>query len=236
MAESWHTLGGRLRWAFERQPRQGRQRGLRLFQRRMERHGPDIPGTSLSAIQGYLKDDDPTEPSPRFLALAARLLSVRPTWLTWGAGAPTEEGEAERREAPETELFRISDMVYEAMGVPTQLPAGTRTLQDPEGTKEEADRFGGSAAWAPLVRQTALRLYQYRPAWDLLEGGDGGGFDYDDPEAADSRFWEAVADTAQGIAMPLRALGIRGDRLSLEDVADYVSALALLMQRAIYRY
>ena len=237
--ESWHTLGGRLRWAIKRQPHQGRQRGLRLFQRRMEEHGLRVPGTSLSAIQGYLRDD-PAEPSPSFLLLAARLLSVRVGWLAFGGGAPTEEEERTRGETPEAELFRISTTVYEALGVSTKVPPGTLTIQHPEGLESEGERFWGHATWAPLVRQTALRLYQYRPSWALLsEGSEDGGeraFEEARVEDPEPRFWLAVEDTAQAIAAPLKAVGVDASQLTLEDVADYVSAVALTLQRTMWRY
>lgn len=93
------TLADRLRWAIERQPRQGRQRGLRLFQRRMEERakeilragGPPLTGTHLSTIQGYVNGT--AEPSRQFLVEAARVLGVREAWLILGEGAPTEEEE-----------------------------------------------------------------------------------------------------------------------------------------------
>jgi len=224
VAETWHTLEGRLRWAIEQQPPRGRERGLRLFQRRMDEHGADVPGTSLSAIQGYLRGDG--EPSPTFLKLAAQLLAVRSAWLAFGEGAPTEEAEAGRRESAEEELFLISTAMYEALGVPTKLPKGSPAHTDKE-------RFWGSALWGPTVRQTALRLFQFRPGWALLSGEEG--LD-DSQEESEVRFWRAVADTSQAIAAPLHALGIDPARMELGDVREYVEPVALALQRAMYRY
>ena len=135
VTEGWHTLADRLHWAIGRRPSRGRQRGLRLFQRDMGEHARDVQGTSLSAIQGYLRSD--VEPSLSFVQHAARLLAVREAWLAWGTGAPTEEEEAGRRESPEAALFRISTAVHEALGVPTRIPAGIPLLGHPEGLPEE---------------------------------------------------------------------------------------------------
>src|SRR5690606_19588238 len=91
-----NTLPGRLQWAIAEQPRQGRQRGLRLFQRRMEERaaqveaegGPPLAGTHLASIQGYISGK--VEPSLRFLEEAARVLGVRPAWLAYNDGPPRE--------------------------------------------------------------------------------------------------------------------------------------------------
>ena len=221
VTEDWHTLAGRLRWAIRRQPSSGRRRGLRLFQRRIEKHAPDVQGTSLSAIQGYLRGE--VEPSLSFVRQASVLLAVRESWLACGDGAPTEEEEAGRRETPETELFRVSTAVYDALGVPTKVQG--------EPPSESSERFRGSAVWAPIVRQTALRLYQLRPTWDLLTGQPVG-----EPEYTDAAWERAVQDTATAIAAPLQALGVEANQLELVEVADYVSAVALTLQQVMYRY
>jgi hypothetical protein len=221
VAESWHTLPGRLRWAImDHQPPQGRQKGLRLFQRRMDAlAAPDTPGTSLSAIQSYLRDD--AEPSLRFVQEAARILGLRAEWLAWGEGTPTEEQEALRRETPEQELARVSRSVYQALGVPVETTGGQ-------------DRFWGPAVWAPVARQTALRLYQRRPLWELLSEGvtshptTGPG--------ADASWTAAVDDTAAAVAAPLVRLGIDAATLTPSNVADYVQAVALALQRVFYQY
>jgi hypothetical protein len=230
VAEDWYTLAGRLRWAvFEHQPPEGRQRGLRLFQRKIDDRTPAVPGSSLSAIQSYLRGD--AEPTPRFLLAAAQLLAVRPEWLAWGIGAPTEEEEAARRESPEEELQRLSTAVYQALGVPTSIPAGTVTTQHPEGTPDEMARFWGPAIWAPVVRQTALRLYQLRIAWAMVSGEQVPS----GPEADHS--WDtAHLDLATAIAAPLRSLEIDGQRLNLSDVGDYVQDVALALQRVFRQY
>ena len=100
MSSNPHTLGDRLRWAIdEHQPRRGRQRGLRLFQRRMEARWKGSTGVpyALSTIQTYLIPD-PTkrlDPPLSFLHAAADVLGVREVWLTYGKGVPTEEEEKE---------------------------------------------------------------------------------------------------------------------------------------------
>lgn len=100
--DEWGTLSDRLRWAIERQPKRGRERGVRLFQRRIHKRaeeldaegGSPLVGYHLSSIQGYLAGE--TDPSLPFLREAARLLNVREAWLISGEGAPTEAMEVER--------------------------------------------------------------------------------------------------------------------------------------------
>lgn len=238
MPGDWDTLGGRLRWSVRQGPRDGRKHGLRYFQKLMERRaaelhqeeGYQLTGVALSSMQTYLPTDDRpalAEPSYRFVVEAARILGVRVAWLASGEGAPTEEGEAHRRENSEEELYRISMAVYEAMGVTTRVQEG-----DTEGG--DRARFWGSALWAPIVRQTALRLYQSRPAWALLKGEPTGS-----PEGrteSDEAFEAAISDTAAAIASPLKDLGVDGAGLDLTEVADYVSATALNLQRVIFGY
>ena len=98
-ATDWSTIGGRLRWAIGRLPKAGRERGLRLFQRRLEqrsrerakasKRGGDIPGTTLPSIGTYLRKQDPRTPTVDFLTEASALLRVRREWLTYGSGHPT---------------------------------------------------------------------------------------------------------------------------------------------------
>ena len=223
MTTGWDTLGGRLRWAIDKQPPDGRQRGLRLFQRRMTKRGRGVVGTSLSAVQAYLSDE--AEPSLSFLRLAAELLSVRFAWLVVGQGAPTQEEQAGRLEVPEAELFRISTAVYEALGVPTKVVSENG---------EERNRFWGSAVWAPVVRQTVLRIYQNRPAWDLIADRE-----VEHPStgpSADASWDAAIADTAATIAAPLHTLGIEARYLTSRDVEDYVQAVSLTLQRVANHY
>jgi hypothetical protein len=95
VAVDWDTFVGRLRWAISQQRPEGRQRGLRLFQRKMDQC-EGVPGTSLSAIQSYLRGVEPTRP---FIVEAARVLHVRAPWLAFADGQPTEAAEAAWRAA-----------------------------------------------------------------------------------------------------------------------------------------
>lgn len=217
MVDTRYTLGGRLREAIDRQPWEGRQRGLRLFQRRMDEHGQGVGGTSLSAIQDYLADR--TEPSPSFLRLAAQLTGVRFAWLANGEGMPTEEEERDRVSGQEAELSRITGAVYRALG---------RPFWDAQGT--------AAALWAPTVRRVALRLYQHRPAWRLFEGPGDPGLLEGLPDTGEAEFSSAVDAVAEALAAPLRALGMDGRRLSLQALADYVEISALALHQAIPRY
>lgn len=104
MAANQDTFINRLRWAMDQQRPEGRRRGLRLFQRKMERF-ENVPGTSLSAIQSYLRGVEPTRP---FIEAAAEVLKVRAAWLAFGEGAPTQAEEAARREAGERPRWEVA--------------------------------------------------------------------------------------------------------------------------------
>jgi hypothetical protein len=91
----WDSFSGRLRWAIDEHQRpKGRQRGLRLFQRKMERE-KGVPGSSLSAIQTYLRGK--AEPTRPFILAAAKVLRIRASWLAFGEGQPTEAAEMSMR-------------------------------------------------------------------------------------------------------------------------------------------
>ena len=97
---SLDTPGGRLTWAIGEQPRQGRRRGLRMFERAMrersERVHGGITGATLPSIKAYMADT--AWPSKVFWDHAGAVLGVRPVWLAFGQGAPTDEQEHEARE------------------------------------------------------------------------------------------------------------------------------------------
>lgn len=88
----------------DRQRPEGRRRGLRLFQRKMEQL-ENVSGTSLSAIQSYLRGVEPTRP---FIEAAAEVLNVRAAWLAFDEGAPTQAEEAARREAGELPPWQVA--------------------------------------------------------------------------------------------------------------------------------
>lgn len=97
MQGDWGTIGGRLRWAIQRRPRDGRKRGVRKFQSDLEERSrgeveagqPAIPGVTMPSIQGYLKDE--VKPSLHFLEQSADLCEVDEDWLITGRGYPTED-------------------------------------------------------------------------------------------------------------------------------------------------
>jgi hypothetical protein len=123
----WDSFPGRLRWAIDEHQRpKGRQRGLRLFQRKMERE-EGVAGTSLSAIQSYLRGK--AEPTRPFIMAAAKVLRIRASWLAFGEGQPTEAvemafrtamhgGDPDRDPAPE-EGFRKS-IPWDYIGAPAK--------------------------------------------------------------------------------------------------------------------
>lgn len=86
-APRFDSLASRLRWAVGQQPPEGRQRGLRLFQRRLTDKAPGLDGTALSSIQAYLNGS--VTPSLRWVEVASGILGVRADWLGFGSGSPT---------------------------------------------------------------------------------------------------------------------------------------------------
>ena len=187
MAANWHTLAGRLRWAIDRQPPHGRRRGLRLFQWRMETYA-DAPGTSLSAIQGYLRGD--AEPSLRFIQEAARLLGVRGEWLAWGEGAPTVEAEVARRETPQEQSDRVIGAVCRALEIPRPQGAGTDV-------------------WPSVVLRTMIEYHRHRTVVGLFTG------EKSEPSRADTDIVvvEALAAPLRALAMD----PVRLDPADLDD-------------------
>lgn len=96
-----NTLGKRLRWAIERRPADGREKGVRKFQRdlhdradELREQGEKLMGTSLPSIMSYLNDDG--TPSLPFLQEAADLCGVRAAWLAFDDGEPIDTWEATR--------------------------------------------------------------------------------------------------------------------------------------------
>lgn len=78
----WETLGGRLQWAIERQPPEGKSRGIGLLIRKLG----DVPGANYPSIRTYLSDD--VDPPLDFLLKAAEALKVDPGWLILGGSDP----------------------------------------------------------------------------------------------------------------------------------------------------
>lgn len=92
MPSEWvelHSSGERLRWAIDRQPHQGRRRGLRLLVHKLEAQG--IKGATLPSITAYIEDR--RKPSLGFWIPTAKALGVRVEWLAFGTGQPSREHE-----------------------------------------------------------------------------------------------------------------------------------------------
>lgn len=147
-----HTLAERLRWAIDRQPHAGRQRGLRLFQRRMadradgaRKHGRAVVGTHLSTVQTYLNGT--ATPGVEFLNEAAIVLGVRPAWLFAGEGHPTDE---EERAASDAQAAAASAMKSVAKVF--------RTARS-YGEKELARAFPSFGLLPHYVRGEVLRTF-----------------------------------------------------------------------------
>ena len=87
-----NTLGGRLRSAIDRQPPEGKSRGVGLLIKKLQER--EAPGANYPSINSYLENR--VEPPLAFLRAVADALGVRFTWLAVGQGAETEEAEQAR--------------------------------------------------------------------------------------------------------------------------------------------
>jgi transcriptional regulator with XRE-family HTH domain len=145
---SFNTIAERMRWAIERRPALGRQRGVRKFQRDIEaRSGErrdqgerEIPGVTLPSIMTYLNGD--TEPTVLFLREAAGVLGVREAWLTCGEGLPTEEENAAvARFVKDSQNLRAIGQVVWRGSIGKALGKGSFGFWDlPDATRENVIR------------------------------------------------------------------------------------------------
>lgn len=144
------TVGERLRWAIDKQQTYGRRRGLRLFVHKLEQRPTRVRGASLQSVSAYLTDDV-TAPTD-FLKEAATVLRLRPEWLAFGSGHPTDASEAASSpadipsEADGAKLFRPNRRLS-AKELAKQRDAGTSKPGAPWVTEVEwlVRRFPDSA-------------------------------------------------------------------------------------------
>lgn len=209
------TLAGRLDWAIQRQPRDGRKRGLRLFQRRLDafakaekKEGRPTPdGTSLSSIQTYVNGQ--LTPTLGFLKAAAEVLAVREAWLISGDGHRTEE---EKLAGGNSGLALIGD-------------ARTRQRQIEEAFQKGAEVELPLREWVretprPAL-QVLLRLWQLRcsQVW---------------PNAERRRVRvELARQLGRAVVAPLWAMGIDPTDLNDDVLEDHILAMAPVLRRVI---
>ena len=203
MQADFSTLHGRLRWAIDRQPREGRRRGLRLFQRRMESRAKELTeeddvqleGVALSSIQTYLRGE--VVPPLTFLQEAAGVLVVREAWLILHDGEPTED-EERARQGPEEE------------GMPPGMLEAMNNLR--EGLVEEFPHFwklpdsSRTLVWR-LVTRAAPHL--------IIQAGRGG-----------MPIAEAGRKVGRYLSAPFAILGIDPDAVDGPMLALMVEGLA----------
>jgi hypothetical protein len=210
VSDEWSTLPMRLQWAIDRQPWQGRRRGLRLFQsrieeraRELEKAGGKLEGVHLSSIQGYVSGD--VEPSLTFLREAADLLAVRRAWLIEGDGVPSALEESARRRAIATADpggQRLRDAIT------TALPWAD------QGSRSE------SALWSTMWILNGRLL-------DMPPIGT--------PYTEVSAFEVALAGRlAESIRAPLDALGLKGRPFDQARLDRYTVLVAHAIEQLLY--
>lgn len=144
-------VGERLRVAIDRWGK-GR-RGIRPFSEELERRkgeNPKLRGTSRNMIQRYISGLD--TPPLEFLSVAAEVLGVRPAWLAFADGEPTE-AEQRRAGAPpfdpeDAAILKGIEAEFSAFGEADWLG---RTLILSEG-QNLAWEISGTAEWAARPR------------------------------------------------------------------------------------
>lgn len=141
----------RIRLALERGPR---PMSVRALAKEMGRRFPDLRGTSYGGIRLYTEDSKVTNPRVELLRAIAEVLEVRPDWLAFGAGAPTEEEERARLAA---EAGEEPELDYRAEVV--------RHIK--EGFGNGADRLFASRVTDTVVIQTWRRFVE-RSLGELL--------------------------------------------------------------------
>ena len=201
-----HSISERLQWAVKQQPREGRHRGLRLFQTRMQGQAkareeagePDLVGYSLSAIQGYVLPGGP-EPSIYFLKEAAKLLNVRLAWLTAGDGCPTV---AEQTAAWESAKLAPSPLERRL----------SKTIYDWRYLGDEA-RASIAAAWAALVGDRDPEEITGEDAQATLTVGD-----------------EVARQLGRALDAPLDTLGLNRGVIPSPEIDDYLILLCRGLQ------
>lgn len=214
--EDWSTIGRRLRWAIDRRPSKGRQRGVRRFQReiegRAEAEGRQNLGVTLTSIMKYLNDE--VMPSIAFLELAADLLGVRVGWLAFRDGTPFRIASVLVDGADEYQA-RVERAFSKGAGVDLPL-RGPALLQIPGAP---------TAVHALLQDLWYRRLVIWRPRWRSTNQGK-------DRAKLEVRLaWQI----GQAIAAPLKRLKLELSELPDEFIADHILAMTTVLQRAIDR-
>ena len=149
------TVGERLGWAIEKRPAIGKQRGLRKFQRDIEKRAAElweaekikIPGVSMLSIMKYLKDD--VTPSVAFLREAAQLAGVRPEWLAFGSGLRSEDEEKWVKETPDEVLQALGEMALGTEGL-------YRGIQEKFPSFLDLPHHARETVWAMFTRLRGL--------------------------------------------------------------------------------
>ena len=229
------SLGKRLRWAIDRQQPRGKQRGTRLFQRRLRgradelraRKEPKLVGTSLSSVNDYIADK--AEPSLRLLREAATLLRVRPVWLICNHGPPRESppehpddsNRAGSDPAPDVALTLINS-VLKAIGAS---PAVTR--RGPGPVEDEGDvklplrsELEDVPPWVGPLLEVRGRLREMDALLDPVGAMTA-------HRLGDHSAEESIREGLDlAIGGPMRAWAVDPERLSQEVLTDYIVAMA----------
>lgn len=224
MQPEWSTFGGRLRWAIAQLEPKGRQRGLRLFQRRIlesaEASPRRIPGVTLQSISTYLRGE--VKPAHEFTEEAARLLGVHPGWLFSGLGHPTlahaqaaaaAAGAGSDRQAVPLGV-RLSRAILKRIG--TSQRAGGRGVwltRDKGGANipERAAEPEPVPHWAAPIAEVWLRLHM-ADAGTFLDGTE--------PERSPEA--EAIIAT---LRHPFDALGLDPALMTEDERGEYILAM-----------
>lgn len=210
MPNNQNTFPDRLEWAItEHQEQEGRQRGVRLFQRKMDQRGEELEqkgenfvGTTLSTIQNYLNGN--SEPNIGWIQEAAYVLGVRWEWLATGEGPPTKaEAVAEEEAAVAAEGERDT---------PAEVPGDRRAVMGRRWREEYGEVLEGVLGGRVPALARATVAHQWRRL-DVIAS-----------QSPDTRMdsAELLRQLASSVAAPLREAGVEFSELREEEKTDYV--------------
>ncbi len=221
------TIGSRLREAIEAMPPEGKERGIRLFQRKIKarkkklgKRGRDLLGVSYPAINSYLKDE--TEPTARFLDEAAGILGWSAEYLAHGEGAKTD-------------AVRLANAVAARRQQENDLTAASEDLERAFLEGLPALREAGPACWQAVARlnsQFAIRISGIRKLahaadreFQALQAGEPtDALRY--KSAVQAAQIEIARDTARVVGTMAEAAGVKLEQLPRWQIEQYIELAA----------
>lgn len=202
-----NTLEGRLAWAIDRRPKNGRRRGKNDFMRAMEEYesnsGIKIKGITAGSLADYLRPGR-TAPSVPFLKAAAHVCGVRSAWLIMGEGEPTEPANAAMRATPSgIRSYSPRSFLFQPR------PGSTAKQLRKERNGPQTTPGNWDPVWSPDVPQTLMgRLIRRFPQSELESFND-------------IRLDDLGSRLARAFMAPLEELGVDLNDFTQDEFEDF---------------